>query len=268
MKQEHWTLMMPPDDLDLSGGGTGTPGSLPLEKPTDPPSDGSLTASGAESPFKNPALKGMTEEQIAEQMEVLKRTVAEQGTRLTRASQAPPPAAEPVKPQTPFHVDSTKFFEDPVAAMRGVVEETVSKQLRTIVDPLIADLRVQKASATIDGLRGRYSDFDVHWPYIQDQLNKYRLAPEDATEETLETLYFKSVGIAATQGRLPSRAAPPRQPPPQHAASNQPIVPDTTPKNVRDLTEGERRMARMQGFKTDAEYLEWQEKYSDQIVGV
>ena len=263
MKLEHWTLQQQQDDSDLSGGGKETPPSPPSEPPKDPPSSDSPT--GSESPFKNPKLAGMTEEQIADQMEVLRRTVAEQGARMTKMSQTPPPAA-PVETQTPFQVDSTKFFEDPGTATRKIVEDVVSSQLREIVNPLIADLKVQRSSSMIESLRGRLPDFDTHWPYIQDQLQAYRIPLEGANEDTIETLYYKSVGIAAAQGRMPGKVADSRPAPPQHPPSSQPIPKGEPTKPSRELTEGERRMMRQQGFKTEAEYLEWQEKFADEIL--
>jgi hypothetical protein len=176
--------------------------------------------------------------------------------------------AAPVAPQTPFEdPSSAEFFESPAKVTRAIVEETVRKQLREIVDPLMADMRVQKSVGMIDGLKKQYPDFDAHWPYITDQLGKYGIALDAANEETLETLYLKSVGLSSIRGVRPAEGDRSRAAPPQHRPSNQPIPPVQPAKTVRELTEGERRMARIQGFKTDDEYLKYQELYADEVLG-
>lgn len=282
MKMERWPLVQGlMDEKDDPG----TPsGGLSDDLPSDPSgkggkrttdSDDPPTHSEGQTPFKHPALVGLSEEQIAEQLAVSRATIKSQGTRLStleseynrlrQGGQPPAPVDEPDE-----DIDSTAFFTEPGKHLPKMVSKVVKKELQDIVGPLIKDLGESKRQGAWQTVAGRHENFETYRSYIEEKLREWGLVGQE-TPQLIETIYYQGVGEAFASGNLrPSgdgseRGGAGPNPNIQHRPSSQPIKPDKPSKKKRELTEEERFFARQNGMSPD-DYLDWLEADEDKIA--
>jgi hypothetical protein len=224
---------------------------------------------GTESPFSNPALEGMSEQDIADRLALLNSTVKEQGAALSEsqrrlnASTEAPPAAAPDVPPT-----ATQFWEDPAKEIKAMIQE----QMEETIKPFRDDLQANKVTSAWSIMSSRHADFAEYKPLVETLLSRMGIAEPD--EALLDMLYHTAIGLhSKTVGNLetPTAAATPaeenrRTPPPQHAPSSHPVASESEKGPSRELTESEREVAKLQGFKTDEEYLAWLEIDETQVL--
>jgi len=201
----------------------------------------------------------------------MEATVREQGRALNdvaRNTNAPAAPAIPSQPEP--DITPEQFFADPGKVLAARDEKLLSKltnHLNEIIQPFREDVAVTKVNNAWATVRERYSDLDQYRDYIETQIVKHGITEPNAG--TIRLFYLDardSIGIDSTASHstgIPVSSPSPsssRPAPPQHSASRQPIHPQDGGKSkLRALTESEKAVSRMQGFKSDEEYLNWLE---------
>jgi len=225
---------------------------------------------GTESPFNNPALKGMSEQEIADRLALLNSTVKEQGAALSESQRKLSAAATEAPPAAPVDPPSAaQFWEDPAKEIKSMIQE----QMEETIKPFREDLQANKTNSAWAVMANRHADFAEYKPLVETLLTRMGISEPD--EAVLEMIYHTAVGIqtkSAGAPETPTAADPPaeetnrRNPPPQHAPSSHPVSTEREKGPSRELTESEREVARIQGFKTDEEYLAWLEIDETQVL--
>jgi len=207
----------------------------------------------------------MSEDDIANRLALLNSTVKEQGAALSEATRAAASVTSPTVEGTPERKTSTaaEFWEDPAKEIKTMIQE----QMEETIKPFREDLQAGRARTALERVTSRHPDFAERKPMIDSLLS--RMGIEDPDEGTLEMLFHTAVGLqvqaggnATVKAEDPTRVedSQRRDPPPQHAPSSHPVAKGTEgKKEYRELTESEKEVRRMQGFKTDNEYLDWLE---------
>lgn len=243
-------------------------GKKPVEKKVTPVTSPEART-GTESPFSNPALEGMSEQDIADRLALLNSTVKEQGAALSEsqrrldASGTVTPPATPDAPPT-----ATQFWEDPAKEIKAMIQE----QMEETIKPFRDDLQANKVTSAWSVMSSRHADFAQYRPLVETLLSRMGIAEPD--EALLDMLYHTAIGINTKSGT--TSETPPaadtsaednrRTPPPQHAPSSHPVATESEKGPSRELTESEREVAKLQGFKTDEEYLAWLEIDETQVL--
>lgn len=274
-------LMSPEGEPGTSGSGTADDDLESLDQGSretnrnsnDPPS-------GSDSPFRHPSLQGKSEEEIAQIMEragVLEATVREQGqalNRIHRENQNRPVNQGPPKEEE-VEEDPQRFWEKPHEEIRSLVR----KELSQIITPFREDLAKNQTNAAWQEVGQQFSDLETYRPLVEHLLSQN--GNHTPTADDIRTVYYTAKGYALANGGIdkvlgrpaapnnlpPNDANNGRQPPPQHRASNQPLRnegPDK--KDRRQLTETERKWARLQGFTKDEEYLDYLEQSETEVI--
>jgi len=236
------------------------------EKVTTTPSQDPPT--GTESPFGHPSLEGMSEQDIADRLALLNSTVKEQGAALSESQRRlnATPEAAPVAPEDP--PTASQFWEDPAKEIKAMIQE----QMEETIKPFRDDLQANKVTSAWSVMSSRYADFAEYRPLVETLLSRMGITEPD--EALLEMLYHTAIGIQSKAGNMPetpTAAGDPagdnkRNPPPQHSPSSHPVSREREKGPSRELTESEREVARIQGFKTDEEYLAWLEIDETQVL--
>jgi hypothetical protein len=266
---DKWNRMFLEKDQEPgSQGGEGNFSDEAEGESQDQPSNPTNTDTEPQTPFSNPALRGLTEEQIAQRLSLAEMTVKEQGRKITELVSRPAQPVETPVPstgrQTPItEITAEDYWKNPVEATRLTVTEVIREQMGEIIQPFREDLARNKAAAAWNEVAAKHSDLESYRPWIEAQLASYGVTEPNAG--TLEMLYLAAVGASALtrtpeeNGERREDLLPNRPPPPQHPPSRQPIhSARAATKKLRELTENEKRMARERGW-TDEEFLNWQE---------
>jgi len=246
------------DDLASSGGGDQQTLDTDQEQTTDQQQNHSPT--GTESPFAGIAgLEGLSPQEAALKLRALEATVRGQGRALNDAARRGPPVVEAPHAPDP-DIDATTFFAEPGKALKQMEERIanrLTRDMQEIISPFREDLAKTREAQAWQAVRERYADLDTYKDYIQTQLDQRGI--KDPTAGTIRLLYLDakdSLGME-TPPAAPANSSG-RPAPPQHPASRQPIsAGQTGNKPIRQLTESERTVMRMQGFKSEKEYLDW-----------
>lgn len=285
----RWNLVYQrQEDGPSSGGGEGSnegesspEGQRQSQNNSESSPTGTEGTSGAsQSPFSNPALAGRSEDEIAQLLSVQEATIREQGRRLNedfrRQQPEPQPQPQPQQQELPAQaqeteVDPAEYWANPGKYMRQHREETikaVKREMESLISPFIQDLSQRKVTDAWTTARSKHADFQTYEPLVRELLSRSGIT--NPTAETLDIMYFTAVGYASKTGGsgAPTASAPNgggnnppsqhRPAPPQHPASSQPIRQQEAGKKIRELTENERVLAKMNRM-TPEEYIRYLE---------
>lgn len=228
---------------------------------------------GAQTPFefKHPRLQGKSPEEIEKVFGLLEHTVRDQGQQLSTLHETKPPSGEPDVRPKPQDVSDEEFWKNPTGSIKSMMQEMLTEA----IDPFKKDLARGAEADVIATMKSQpgFEDFEDYLPVVRELARKQNVDLTDMN--AVRALYFMAVG-ASQKGMLGSPASnppdantptgappvnqgnPPPPAPPQHPASPQPLPNPADKKDIRPLTESERRLAREYGM-SEEDYLKWQD---------
>ena len=266
------------DELDdgLGAGGDGKDGEG-TQSGSQTGTQGDQTPSDGQSPFEHPLLKGKSEAEIAELLSVTQEAARSQRNRIASLEQEVRnrPAAIVEEVDELAEVDSAEFFKEPVGNVRKIVEQVVGKQLKDIVGPLVRDIRADKSEKKWSSVAAKHPNFETYREAVEEQIAAFGISEDQLTSAVIEEIFFSKVGRAAIDGSFagvkqrngdgdgeerPARINP------QHRPSSQPLRKGGEEVQKIELTEEEKRMARIQfkGAKNpEKAYIDWAAQGAD-----
>lgn len=237
------------------------------------------TDDGSQSPFTftSGRFAGKTPEEVEEMFNVADATIRTQGRTLNEIRNAPPPQhSDPPAPKKDEPEDPAAFFASPRKSVRDEVRNILKEELGEAISPFMEDLRANKTRSAYTEIAEKYPNFSKYRQLVDTVLQ--RAGNTTPSVNDLEWAYLIARGIAAEQGMEISddsgsgnrngdgnmNRGNERPAPPQHRSSAQTISrpgndqsKKGTKKQYRELDEEEKRYARMQGFKSDEEYIDY-----------
>lgn len=169
--------------------------------------------------------------------------------------------------EVPLTPDQEKeFFDKP----KSVLKELVRQEIQEAVRPFNQDMAMQRREALIGNLKAQMRKNPAQFPYIdqiEDLFDQIINAAQNIDANVAVAAYNTALGYHISRGGQLTKKVDDTPPPP----SNRPTVPNNPPhirpsapppppaggkKQIRALTENERKIARFNG-QTDEEYLAW-----------
>lgn len=264
-------------------GGTPIPGSVPgsqspptpgTPNPNPPPTDKSvdtpLKQSGAGVPEEE--LRRLRELNAAQ--EATLRDYHRQNTELTQRLRGLDERVKKVEaPPGPSEDEvNQEFWKNPSGVMSRLIKEEMARTVGPLNERLSQQTQMSEYERTKQRLKAEYSDI---WDKIEGSVDEFvRNASAQGVEINDQVMTVAALTASGMYYRGQIPGAPPAAPrasepkkeeerpttvfTPPHLRPSAPPIPGTEPakKELRDLTENEKRLARERGMTTE-QYLQW-----------